>query len=345
MAKMTLTDFNKSIGAKASKTIYPIYCFAGEEGYFIDSCLNKIQKVLSIDDLNREVFHGKDALIDDIFNALQTIPFFGSKRIVIIKEVNKMSADNAVKLAEYISNPVDSACLILTYLGNFAKDTSDKRKSLINKCAKDENCAFVECKKLYENTARNFISDEFKARGKTADYDAVSMIIEENGVDMLNIVQEIEKASLFVGSSKKSVSEQDIEMISGYTKEANIFHLSNAIEAKDQSKTLSVLDKLLSEGVEPIVILSNISGAVRKLLIAKSMLEEKRMSQSEIASALRIPPFFASAYFSNLKKHNLKRLKASIPILLETDISLKSGSSDKISAIQKAALFITALSK
>ncbi|MDR3049515.1 MAG: DNA polymerase III subunit delta [Elusimicrobiota bacterium] len=342
MPKMSFAEFNKSFSAKTPKT-YPIYCFAGEEGYFIDSCLKKVQTLFASDDLNREVFQGKDAVADDIFNALQTVPFFGSKRIIIVKELNKMLAntDSAVKLTEYISNPVDTAVLLLAYLGNSTKDTSDKRKSLINKCSKDENCLFVECKKLYENTIRTFINEEFKSRGKTASYGAVSMLIEENGVDMLNIVNEIEKAALFVGQKQKSISEQDIEMISGYTKEANIFNLSNAIEAKDGSKSLDILDKLLAQGtLPPPRILSNIMATVRKLLMAKSLLEEKHKPQSEIISILRLSTHYAPAYFSNLRKHSLKRLKESLIKLLEMDGALKSAS-DKISPLQKAILFIT----
>jgi len=341
MTKVSFNAFSEILLKKSKKT-YPIYCFAGEEAYFLDSCLNKLEKAFSFDALNREIFYAKDAPIEDILSIARTIPFFNSKREIIIKEVDKMPAQSAVQLSQYILNPDNSSCLILSYLGNPNKDTTDKRKALINLCSKNDNCLFVDCQKMKEYGAelKNFIKQEFKDRNKNISESAISMIIEENGVDLLNIVNEIEKASLFIGKDKNSVSVGDIEMTSGYTKEANIFHLANYIEAKNSIRALTVLENLLSEGEAAIKILACIAASIRKLLSAKSMIEEKGMSEREVLAGMRYN-FFADKFIANLKKHSLKKLQASLKALLKTDIALKTSLDDNKSALQKLILFIT----
>lgn len=337
MAFIKVQDFNKSI---SSKTASPVYLLAGEESYLIDSCLKKLASVLNIDDLNKEVFYASDSSAEDILNAVQTLPFLSEKRVVIVKTVNKMKAADAERLSDYLSNIVDTSCLILLYPDNYKKEGIAKRKALINECASSKNCIAVDCSKQYEREVKEFIKSEFAAKGKNASFDVISRIVDENGTDLMNISNEIEKLCLFAGKDKKAVTEEDIEQISGYTKEANVYALASEIEAKNIKKAMFILEKLLSEGEDAIVILSSISSAVRKLLNAKSMTEEQGMSNTEAAASLRIHNYFARAFFSNLDKHTIKGLKASLKVILKADTAIKTGTSDAISALEKIILSV-----
>ena len=336
MSFLKIQDFNKLI---ASKKVSPVYLFAGEESYLIDSCLAKLNALLCADDLNKEVFYASDSSAENILDAVQTLPFLSEKRLIIVKAANKMKSPDAERLTDYLSNVIDSSCLVLLYPDNYKKEAIAKRKDLINECVSSENCVAVDCKKQYEREVREFIKAEFAEKGKSVSYDAVARIIDENGTDLLNISNEIEKLSLFSGN-KKSVTQEDIEQMSGYTKEANAYALASEIEAKNIKKAMFILEKLLSEGEDAVVILSAVSSTVRKLLNAKSMTQEQGMSNTETAAALRIHNYFAGAFFENLKKHDFKSLKASLKIILKADTSIKTGSSDVVSALERIILFV-----
>lgn len=335
MPVLKVQDFSK-----LTSKISPVYLFTGEESYLVDICLNKIEQFLAVDDLNKEVFYATESSAEDILNAVQTLPFLSERRVVIVKSVNKMKAVDAERITDYLSNVIETACLILLYNDSYKKETISKRKELINKCISSKECVSVECRKQYENEVKDFIKNEFAQKSKTVSQDVIARIIDENGTDLLNIANEIEKVALFVGRNRKNITQEDLEKISGYTKEANIHSLSLDIEAKDLKKAIFVLEKLLNEGEEPVMILSAISSAVRKMLNAKSMIEEQNMSTSEIASSLRIHSFFAGTFFANLKKHKTKTLKESLKTILSADTAIKTGSSDAISALEKAILFI-----
>ncbi|MDR2426961.1 MAG: DNA polymerase III subunit delta [Endomicrobium sp.] len=337
MAFTKFQDFNKHT---ALKNVFPVYLFAGEESYLIDSCVKKINSILTADDLNKEVFYASDSSAEDILNAVQTLPFLSEKRMVIVKAVNKMKAADAERISGYLSNVIDTSCLILLYPDNYKKEGTAKRKELINKCVSSESCVAVDCRKQYENEVKEFIKSEFAARGKNVSYNAISTIIDENGVDLMNIENEIEKLCIYTGRDKKVITEEDIEQISGYTKEVSIYALGSEIESKNLKKAMFILEKLFAEGSDAVMILSQISSAIRKLLNAKSMIEEKGMSNAETASALRIHNYFAKAFFSNLSKHNVKSLKNSLKVTLKADIAIKTGSSDAISALEKIILSV-----
>ncbi|MDR1195646.1 MAG: DNA polymerase III subunit delta [Endomicrobium sp.] len=337
MAFIKFQDFNKLISSKKSSSVY---LFAGEESYLIDSCLKKLSLALSVDDLNREVFYASDSSAEDILNAVQTLPFLSEKRVVIVKAVNKMKAVDAERLSDYLSNVIDTSCLILLYPDNYKKETIAKRKELIGECSSSKNCVAVDCRKQYESEVKEFIKSEFTAKGKSVSFDVISKIIDENGADLMNISNEIEKLCLFAGKNKKAVTEDDIEQTSGYTKEANVYALASEIESKNIKKAMFILEKLLAEGGDSVMILSTISSTVRKLLNAKSMIEEKGMSNTETAAALRIHNYFAKAFFSNLTKHSIKNLKSSLKVILKADTAIKTGASDAISSLEKIILSV-----
>jgi DNA polymerase-3 subunit delta len=334
---LKIQDFNKLISLQK---ISPVYLLAGEESYFINMCLNKIEKLVAADDLNREVFYASESSAGDILNALQTLPFLSEIRVVIVKGVNKMKAVDAERLTCYLSNIIETSSLILLYFDNYKKETVAKRKEFINKCIASKNCVSVNCRRQYENEVKEFIKNKFAQKGKEVSYDVISRIIEENDSDLSNISNEIEKLSLFVGKNKKDITQEDLEKISGHTKETNMYTLSSDIETRDFKKAMFVLEKLLNEREEPVMILSAISSTIRKILNAKSMIEEQGLSVAETASALRIHNFYAEAFFTNLKKHNTNTLKESLKTILKTDIAIKTGSGDIVSALEETILSI-----
>ncbi|MDR2191997.1 MAG: DNA polymerase III subunit delta [Endomicrobium sp.] len=337
MTIIKIQDFDKLISAKK---VSPVYMFAGEESYLIDLCLEKTEKLIAADDLNKEIFYAGEMSSEDVFNALQTLPFLSERRVIIVKGANKMKADDAQRFADYVSNPIETSSLIFIYNGAYKKETVAKRKELISACSSSKFCVFADCRKQYESETRDFIKKEFAKRGKNVSYDVIARILDDSGTSLLNISQEIEKLSLFVGKDKKNITLEDLELISGYDKETNVYALSSHLESRDVKKALFVLEKLISEGEEPVIILSAISSAIRKMLNAKSMLEERGMGESETASALRIHNYFAGAFFDNLKKRSLAKLKNDMKSVLKADIAIKTGSSDAFSAFEKVILFV-----
>ena len=332
----TVSMFRKNLSAKK---IYPVYFLAREETFLLEDCLKRIEKTINTDDLNREVFQATESSAEDILNAVETLPFLTDKRVIILKAANKLKNDDYKKISKAVTNPVSTACFIIIFPEKIKNSTS-KRKDLIALCEESDTCFCVDCKKMYEKDVRAFIQEEFAVRGKSADYEVVQQIINDTGLDLQNISNEIEKISLYLGKEKPSVTVQDFVKISGFTKEINIFMLTNAIEEKNLKYSLFIIEKMLQTGEKGITLLSSISAAVRKLLIAKSLIEEKNYSVQDALNYVRVYSFFQNKYSANLSKYCLVHLKNCLKEILKTDVALKTGKSDEKSAIENLVLFI-----
>lgn len=332
----TVSMFKKSL---STKKIYPVYFFAGEETFLLDDCLDRIEKTIKTDALNREMFQATETSGNDILISVETLPFLTDKRIVILKMANKLKNDDFKIVKQIIENPVDTTCFIIIFPDKIKNSTS-KRKDLISLCEQSDNCYCVDCKKLYEKDVKIFIKDEFNARGKTIDYDVVQQIVNDAGFDLQNVSSEIEKISLYLGEDKKNVTIDDFIKISGFTKEINIFMLTNAIEEKNLKYSLFIVEQMLKTGESAINLLFSISGAVRKLLTAKSLIQEKNYTSQDALNYVRVYSYFQNKYLTNLSKFSLIHLKKCLKEILKTDIALKTGKTDDKSAIENLVLFI-----
>lgn len=332
----TVTMFRKNLSAKKT---YPVYFLAGEDTFLLEDSIKRIEKKINVDDLNREIFQATESSGSDILNSVETLPFLTDKRLVILKSANKLKNDDFKIITKIIENPVDTTCFIIVFPDKIKNSTS-KRKDLISLCEQSDNCYCVDCKKPYEKDVKIFIQEEFNNRGKTIEPDVVQQIINDAGLDLQNVSSEIEKISLYLGNDKKAVTVEDFVKISGFTKEINVFMLTNSIEEKNLNYSLFIIEQMLKAGESAIGILSTISGTIRKMLTAKSLMEEKNYTSQDALNYIRVYSYFQYKYAANLSKYSLTHLKRSLKEILKTDIALKTGKADDKSAIENLVLFI-----
>lgn len=336
MKFLTNYMFKKTL---SPKKLAPVYFLAGEEAFLLEDNLKRIEKVVPSDDLNRDILQATETTGDDIANAVETLPFLTDKRLVVLKQANKLKNDDFKKITRLIENPVDTTCFIILFPEK-TKNSTSKRKDLISLCEKADGCVCVDCKKMYEKDVRTFIQEEFAVRGKKVSYDVIGQIINDTGLDLQNVASEIEKICLYLGQDKNEVTTDDFVKISGFTKEINIFMLTNAIEEKNLQYSLFIIEKMMQAGEKAITLLSAVSSAVRKMLTAKSLMEEKDYSSQDALNYIRVYSFFQDKYYNNLRKYGLTHLKRCMNEILKTDIALKTGKSDEKSAIENLVLFV-----
>ncbi|MDR1942385.1 MAG: DNA polymerase III subunit delta, partial [Endomicrobium sp.] len=237
MAFIQSGDFKISGG-----DLSPVYLLAGNETYFIDKFLQEITAAVGADELNKEIFYLADSAASEILNALETLPFLSQKRLIIVKNMDEINSEleeeNFEGLSNYVKNPNAASVLVLLcpnckivgkHPNKYPTPPKSALKEIFSACSKSKSSQAVNCMKLYENQVGAFIKNEFAKRKQSVSLEAVEMIKEENGQDLLQIANEIEKISLFA-ASKKNITNEDIEAIGGYTKEINAYTLASEIE-------------------------------------------------------------------------------------------------------------------
>ena len=183
----------------------------------------------------------------------------------------------------------------------------------------------VEFRGLYENELPAWVKEKIKEQGKTISDEAAGLLIAESGSSLLDLNNEIEKLVLY-SSRNKEITADDVEKLSGHTRQANLNNLSESIEGCKMSGAFKIVENLLSEGEIPLKILATIYRVLRRMLLAKSLQEEKKSSRLEIQQELRFNAYFDRNFFNNLSKFSLERLKKGLNLVLNADLELKSSS-------------------
>ncbi|MDR1701965.1 MAG: DNA polymerase III subunit delta, partial [Sporomusaceae bacterium] len=82
-------SFKEKLKEIAAGKLSQLYFLTGEEAYFIRQAEKAIQKaVLGAEETtNLTVFYG-DANIKELIMAVETIPFFGEKKLILVKETS-----------------------------------------------------------------------------------------------------------------------------------------------------------------------------------------------------------------------------------------------------------------
>ena len=280
-----------------------------------------LENKLTVDALNREVFHAVDASIDEIMLGTQTLPFMTTRRLIIVKEANRIRSADADKLAAFLKNPVKSTCLVLMWPDRLKKE--NKKNGLLSVIEQVGDIA--EFRLLYDRELPGWITAKVKEYAKEIAPDAVQALVNESGSGLLDLANELEKLDLYTGA-RSGITLKDVETVSGHTRQANLNNLAEAVEGKDGATALQVLENLMSEGEIPLKMLATIARVMRRMLIAKSMLLQKKSSPQEIRQELNLNPYFDKNFFTNLSRYTPTELLQAMNKILQSDIELKSSS-------------------
>jgi len=146
-----MSSFDQLIKHIQARKFVPVYYLHGEEGYFIDKLVALFQdSVLQAGEIafNREIFFGADANSAKILNACKSFPVFADRRLVIVKEAQKLNKKDVETLIPYLQQPIRSTLLVLAYKGKNMGLPKEGEKAVSSKftlnLAKCPTCEHLE---------------------------------------------------------------------------------------------------------------------------------------------------------------------------------------------------------
>ena len=296
----------------------PIYYLMGEEPYFIDTITDYIEKNVLRDDekdFDQVVVYGADTDLGQIINTARQFPMLASRRVLIVKEAQNVkgidgTSDDKDPMTLYAANPTKSTILVINLKGK----KLDSRKKLAK--ALDKEHVLFESKPLYDNQVDRWITDYLSARGIAIEPKAAEVMAACMGTKLSAIVMELEKLKTAVGAGNK-ITVADIEKNVGISKEFNPFELQNAIGARDVYRS-ALISKHLGAMAKHSIIpdIAVLYGFFTKVMLTHSM---RNASNNELASALKVSPFFVKDYQAAARNYNMTQCATVISILREYD--------------------------
>jgi len=307
-----------------NKIFYPIYFFFGEEPYFIDQLTDYIEENAldeSVKEFNQNIVYGRDVTTKDIIDLSKRFPMMGNYQLVVVKEAQDIKEIGG--LEPYLASPLNSTILVI----NFKYKKIDKRKTFYKKMKTSKNVILYESKRLYENKIPAWIEKSVRLLGFSISPHASRMLAEYLGADLGKINNELEK--LAINLEKGSlITEDEIELHIGISKDFNVFELQNALAARDAFKAQRIVQHFEANPKEhPLQMLTVVlHNYFMKVFLYHQL---KGGNQNTIASVLGINPFFVQDYQRAARSFSEQKIKSIIAEIRQLDLKSKGlGSTD-----------------
>ncbi len=298
--------------------IAPVYFLMGDESYFIDNIAQFItENVLSEEEkgFNQLILYGKEVSIEDVISNAKRYPMMSEKQVIVVREAQHLSR-TIEKLSSYIEQPQQSTVLVICYKFN----RLDKRKKLF-KILQQSNAVLFDSKKLYENQVAEWIRKMLKGKGYAISHKSAALLVEFLGTDLSRINNELEKLQLVLPKDSE-ITPETIEKHIGISKDYNNFELRKAIGEKDFLKATKIMGYFARNPRDnPFVVTVTLLHNFFSQLLQYHGLQDH--SPKNVASALRINPYFVSEIQTAARNYPMKKVSKIVSYLREMDLKGK----------------------
>ncbi|MDD4833352.1 MAG: DNA polymerase III subunit delta [Lutispora sp.] len=323
-----------------SGDISNIYLLYGAERYLLDKAVEEFKNYLLKDfpEINFSTFEDDRFDLSELINACSTLPFGGSKRLVLLKDfpglISKAKKPADEKAEEvrgiekadnfsFVAELPDTTCLVFLNHGDV-----DRRKKLykdINKMGK-----VYKFDKISKADLTQWIKGHFSKAGK----EMKSLVLEEfvtdtgyldrnSDVNLYYVQNEINKVLAYVGQDK-IVNKEHTANLYQKNLENDIFKLIDACWEKNISKCLTIYSDMLLSGEFSFSILAMVSKGIKNLIRIKE-LKSRGLDTKSISEKAKIHEYTVKLNMKHIDKMSFKILEKAFGRCLKCEKDIKTG--------------------
>jgi len=306
--------------------------------------------------------------------SLQTLPFFGSGKVIWLRDCNFLGEERAASAAVVTETLAELADELKKFAWQnvrllISAGKVDKRKTFFKTLDKlgtvEIFAAWSADDKDWVERAEVAARTAVRERKKEISEEALAEIISRVGPNARQLESEIEKICLFAGDRKK-IELADVATICSRNKTARAFALGDALGDRNLPALLKRLDEELWEtkfdkDKSEIGLLYGLIGKVRAMLLLKEMLREgwlkdtrdynqfktqlERVPADKLPGDRRFNPLALNPYvlykaLPQVKKYSSAELVRAMDVLLRCNQRLVSSGLDEVLVLQQALVQI-----
>jgi DNA polymerase-3 subunit delta len=297
----------------------PLYVISGDEDLLRRLVLQAIRRVVlgSDDDgLSYSAHAGDKATFAAVMDELQTIPFLGERRLVVVENADPFVTRHRAALEKAVADLPSAGVLVL----DVKSWPSNTRLAKLVDAAATLSCKGPAAHKLPQWCVQ-WAKSHY---GKQIVQATAEVLVELVGADMGLLDQELAKLAIYVGD-RPSIDAEDVDSLVGRSRLQDTWQIFNAIGAGQSAPALAILDRLLDQGEDPMRILGAFSYQLRPLAqAARLALQGKPLSLA--LEQVGVQQFKVKPCEQQLKHLGRERATQLYDWLLEIDQGLKGGS-------------------
>ena len=289
-----------------------IYLLYGEEKYDLNRKIETIKKGFDKLENGVNLFYITKENIDTLKDVLNEVTFFGSHKLVIIKETN-------LKFDVELLKDIDDEIVVVIIEESVDKRTTSYKA--INKIAE-----VLEFKPLDRKAMTIYVYELLKRYNVKLDYGTADYFVEVCGLDKKNNINEIKKIVIYLDDiEEKKLTKELIDKICSKTLNAKIFDVLNKIVNKEKKDAISSLDNLLKQKESIVKVYIMLYKQIKQMYMIKYL---KGKNEANIASKLGIHPYTFKLLSDTCNKYTKEELKNIMYMFDEYDEKTKNGQMD-----------------
>jgi len=305
--------------ANPNAKLGPLYIVPGDEPFLKRQVMRAlVKRALGADADTQSIstYIGDKATFAEVFDDLETVPFFDPKRVVLVENgdpfVTKYRGELQKKLAH-----LPATGLLMLDVKTWAANT--------NLAKMIDNAATIVCKAPPSNRMPGWCSEWCASQyQKQLPTPAASLLVDLVGPEMGLLDQELIKLSIYVGAKAK-IDITDVDKLVGNNRAADTWKIFDAIAVGNVKGALAILDRLFDQGEEPMRMLGAFSMQLRRLTQA-TRLAAQGMSLGMALAQSGVPPFATDGAIKQVQYLGRRRLDRLYDWLLQINMDLRGGS-------------------
>jgi DNA polymerase III subunit delta len=327
--------------------------------------------------IDAAVTHSGDALsaIAKLREALQTLPFFGSSKVVWLRDCTFLGEERAASAQAVVEALADLTEELKRFKWEnvrfiISAGKVDKRKSFFKTLEKIGSVEIFDAlsadDKDWAERAEMLARSAVRDRKKEISEEALAELVARVGPNARQLENEVEKLALFT-AKRPQIEFADVAAICSRNKTARAFALGDALGDRDLPRLLKRLDEELwemkfdSDKRSGIGLLYGLISKVRAMLLLKEMLREgwikpemdynrfkaqlarvpvDRLPSDKRFNPLALNPYVLFRALPQAKKYSREELVRAMDLLLRCNRQMVSSGLDKSLALQQIVVEI-----
>lgn len=304
----------------------PVYLLFGAETYLRDlAAKNIVESALadsSLREFNESEFSLTNSPVQHALGAAEQLPMISARRVVKITDVvvsataakDNLKEDDETALAAYLTRPSETSVVI------FVANELDKRRKIAKLLL--ENCAAVEFAEFKDDEMVGWAKTKLKDLEAEADERALRHLVGLVGNNARRLMNELEKLAV-AALPDKLITFDLIESLVPNSREISNFDLTDSLLAKNKTRALQILKKILDDGAEPLMLLGLIASNFRRLFMSKELMRNG-VERREVARIMRLPYNKQEDFLATARRIETEKITWIMKRIAEADVAIKT---------------------
>lgn len=295
----------KTLKNRLSKGVKNCYLVSGDDYFLFEKALSMIKKASELEnvDFNLVNFDDDNFSAKALLDGCEVMPFGGEKRLLVVKNISKVSESDKKAILHYFESPVETSVIVFL-------DFFDKFSFLKNEVE------FVDAKRMDERTISSIVVSELAKNGKQISSEALSTLIDYCDRYLTRIMNELDKL-VFYDLQEPLITKSLVEKMVKKENDFVVFELTEALGKRDADKSLKLLSLLLKDPGT----LSLITNHFRRLFF----ISISDGDNAQLSKLLGVKEYAISKQREQVKNFSKMQLKKIYSLLEEIDYKIKSG--------------------